>query len=72
MNYCLLLYKCNNHSRIFRPAEILSDVFKKSDYVPVIESDSDNDENDERLRMVRGKGTHLNQAPRMVRLGDSH
>ena len=30
-------------SRIFRPAEILSDVFKKSDYVPVIESDSDND-----------------------------
>ena len=30
-------------SRIFRPAEILSDVFKKIDYVPVIESDSDND-----------------------------
>ena len=30
-------------SRIFRPAEILSDVFKKSDYVPVIESDIDKD-----------------------------
>lgn len=30
-------------SKIFKPAEILSDVFKKRNYIPVIESDSDND-----------------------------
>ena len=30
-------------SKIFKPAEILSDVFKKNNYIPVIESDSDND-----------------------------
>ena len=30
-------------SKNFKPAEVLSDVFKKSNYIPVIESDSDND-----------------------------
>ena len=30
-------------SKIFKPAEILSHVFKKNNYIPVIESDSDED-----------------------------
>ncbi|XP_025267723.1 uncharacterized protein LOC112639073 [Camponotus floridanus] len=30
-------------SKIFKPAEILSEVFKKNNYIPVIESDSDED-----------------------------
>ena len=30
-------------SKILKPAEVLSDVLKKSNYIPVIESDSDND-----------------------------
>ena len=28
-------------SKIFKPAEIPSDVFKKNNYIPVIENDSD-------------------------------
>jgi len=30
-------------AKIFKPAEILSDLFEKNNLIPVIESDSDND-----------------------------